>query len=433
MRSFRRWVAAVAVALAGCGDGGIQSPDFTSVIALKGFDVEPEGSSLTVPAGTTLRLRALADFTKTLPPGSAEDGGADDDDDQVNGVLTSNDEIVTDDSAWSSGNEAIATVSRGLVTARSPGVVTITANYRDRTDSVQVTVSAATLQRIDHVRPVSVAKSPTNTYSVVAGNSVPFGIFGVFSDGSLRQIAEGPSVSWSSDDATVATNPAADPNDNVFGPVQLGADGSALITGSVPPGSGVAPNSAAATLNVLPFSEFCATQFLAPTAAVTTASSALCIGCDVQQPDLIIDSSAESFAVMSIPVGLLTLSNVSATVFTSGVSPLSVGQPTGFVVSRDSEPIISLELLSGLTIETLQCNAAGTECAVQESFDGETNALVLALLGMLDDREQALVSTPALTKPANGVRLIFDGGLLSALATVNVHSACGVATPPAAP
>jgi hypothetical protein len=56
----------------------------------------------------------------------------------------------------------------------------------------------------------------------------------------------------------------------------------------------------------------------------------------------------------------------------------------------------------------------------------------LSLLGLIDvgSKELALVSIPT-TTPYNGVRLIFNAGVASALGNVNAFAACGNAIVPA--
>lgn len=422
MKSFRRWAMAAAVALAGCGDGGIQSPDFTPLITVENLTLEP-ATAQELPIGTTLSLVAKATVSQTVPPGTVDGNG--------NPISKQTSiETVTAQAGWASENSAVASVSEGLVRgiAVSSNPVTITASFQGKTASVDVTVTDAVLNAVEYVKPQGVLRTLNDTYSVTANSTVPFEIYGRFSDDSVRQLTP-PSFTaeWLSDATTVANNSA---NNNVFSAIAVGT---AHITGRIT-NVAATPAAATATLNVVPFSDFCESLFLAPTAGVITDASDLCIGCLVEQPELIIDSSEDSYAKMNIPLGLLLQSSVSATVFTSGTSPLVVGRPTGFVISKISEQLLSAELLAELTIDTVHCDAGGANCEVLESFSGESGTLSLALLGMLDDSVPHLVLTEPLTAAsanANGIRLTFDGGLLTALATLNVHSACGIATPPA--
>ncbi|MES0874162.1 hypothetical protein [Sinimarinibacterium thermocellulolyticum] len=424
MNALRFWVsAALAAALSACGDGGIRSPDFTPIVTLTGLRVQPldpqQGSQ--IPAGTTLSFRAIATFEQTVPPGTE---GAED------GVIVV-DEDVTERVDWQEMDTAIATVDdRGVVLGVAPSTTPqrITATFQDRSASTFVTVTDAELVGVDHVRPQSAtARDPADRYTVAAGANVPFDIYGAFTDGQVRRIDESMfDVTWTSSDASVADNPADDDNFSTL------AVGSAQITGAIADAQGISPASASATLVVEPLNAFCETEFIAPPSVFSDEASMACLGCEVQQPAAIFDANVETFGTMSIPLGLLTQSSVSVTVSQTPTSPLRVGRPAGFLVSR-SASLLSAELLSEVTIDTVTCDAEGANCTVQESFGVGFAPLYLALLGVIGGEEVNLLSTPPLgeaSAAANGLRLTFSGGLLSAAATLNVHSSCAVAREP---
>ena len=73
MKALRSWIpAALAAVLAACGDGGIQSPDFTPVVSITNLRIQPldpqQGTQ--IPVGTTLPFQAIATFEQTVPPGT---------------------------------------------------------------------------------------------------------------------------------------------------------------------------------------------------------------------------------------------------------------------------------------------------------------------------------------------------------------------------
>ncbi|MFC4251445.1 hypothetical protein [Sinimarinibacterium flocculans] len=420
MKALRSWIpAALAAVLAACGDGGIQSPDFTPVVSITNLRIQPldpqQGTQ--IPVGTTLPFQAIATFEQTVPPGTE---GA------QNGVVV-RDEDVTGIADWQSQNSGFATVDSGIVRGVSPsgGQVRITAAYEGLVAQTFVTVTEAVLVGVDHVRPrAATARDPADRYTAAAGSAVPFEIFGEFSDGAIRQLDEGSfDVSWTSSDTTVADNPA---DDETFNTLTVGTT---QIRGTVTNAQGIDPAFATAQLVVEPLNAFCESEFVAPPSVFSDAASDLCLACDVEQPAAIFDANIETFGTMSIPLGLLLQSSVSVTVSQTPTNPLSVGRPAGFLVSR-SDSLLSAELLSDVTIETVACDVGGGNCAVRETFGVGSTPLYLALLGLIGGEDVSLLSTGPLgdaSADANGLRLTFSGGLVSALATLNVHSSCAVA------
>ena len=132
---------------------------------------------------------------------------------------------------WSVSDPAIASINNsGLLTAISPGMVTVTAVDGTVSDSVTVNVDPVpvTLQ--------SIAVTPTNN-NLVAGNTVQLTATGSYSDSSTANITS--SVTWSVSDPAIAT---VDNN----GLVTSLSDGSVTVTAT----SGALINSV--TVNVDP-------------------------------------------------------------------------------------------------------------------------------------------------------------------------------------
>lgn len=409
----------VAILVTACGDGSVRSPGIVPTSELEALRIEADGA-LSSPAGTQIQLRAIADFVRTVPPGTegAEDG------------RQRSSEDVTGQATWGSLDEAIATVDKGVVTGVAPGEASITASFQGKSDTVTVTVTDAVLEAVEFVKPEGVARRSDDRYEVLQGSVVPFEIFGRFSNGDLRELdTDARPVNWSSSVPTVADN-ADDTRPERFDTL---LPGDADITGALANPSGVSPSEAVATLSVLPRSDVCQLELLAPGAQVTTEASDLCIGCNVEQPGTIIDGDDSSFARLSIPLGLLTQSVQSVIVSNPQGAGLAVGEPAAFLISRSSG-LLSLELLSGVEVATVSCDLNGENCLERERFGDDAGApLKLSLLGAIGAEEVRLLSTPPLgaaSADANGLRLDFSAGLLSAAAELNVHTACAVSMPP---
>ncbi|HYG99314.1 MAG TPA: Ig-like domain-containing protein [Terriglobales bacterium] len=140
---------------------------------------------------------------------------------------------------WSSGDTAIATVtSSGIVKGVGAGTVTITAKVGDLTDSMDLTVTPATL--------VSLAITPSAP-SLAKGTSQQFTAIGTFTDGSTQDITS--SVTWTSETPAVATV-------DTLGFVKTLAEGSTVISASSGDTSGsatlVVTSAVIASINVTP-------------------------------------------------------------------------------------------------------------------------------------------------------------------------------------
>lgn len=406
-------------ALAGCGDGSVRSPGFASEVTIERVFIEP-AEDVSTPAGTEFSLRALADIKSTVPPGTP---GAED------GVLRVT-EDVTERADWSSSDNDVASVASGRVSGKTVGRTTIEARFEGVADDVSLTVSGAVLESVSHIQPDGEPRSNDDRYSLLKGGQTRFVMFGQFSDGQLSKLEPSRfAIDWGSNDTAIADNPDAEES-NRFEATGIG---STTVVGTLTDSPGVSPASASATLTVNPRSEICRSEFFAPGAMVVGDSSALCIGCGLEQSGAVVDGNDETFGTLDIPLGLLLASTVSVTVSDADRQPFAVGEPAAFLVSRSSS-LLSLELLSNVQVATVSCDVNGENCTELERF-GASNGLPLklSLLGIIGDEEVRLLSTPALgseSAEANGLRLDFSGGLLSAAATLNVHAGCAVGREP---
>jgi uncharacterized protein YjdB len=105
---------------------------------------------------------------------------------------------VTTDATWVSSDEAKAIVSnavgsKGLVTAVSPGSVSITANFGGKNVNANLTITAATL--------ASITVSPMNG-SVAKNATLQFWALGTFTDNTVQDVTQ--MVTWASSDGTKA-------------------------------------------------------------------------------------------------------------------------------------------------------------------------------------------------------------------------------------
>ena len=144
-------------------------------------------SSATISVFGTASLKATANFT---------DG-------------TSTD--VTASAIWKSSDPTIATVGSGMVTGTAAGSTTITASFGGMSGTSAITVSPAKL--------LSITISPSNP-TVPLGATVPLKATGTYEGGGTRDITA--DVTWSTDDASVATISNAPGSQGKATPVAVG-------------------------------------------------------------------------------------------------------------------------------------------------------------------------------------------------------------------
>jgi len=209
-------LAVGAVGLTGCGDGEVQSPDFTAellALSLSTSDPDatevavPDGEPLqyTVPAGKRVTLDVIGTFT--APPGSDEE---------------TEDRSTTADFSVSPADAGA--VEEGEFRASRTGQVTVTAERGGQeSNPIVFNVTAAVIETID-VEPASA--------SIPVGASQEFNAVGVFSDDERRPVL----VNWSIDDAAVATLSNATNSTTVTATAAPGASigDSAVLTATRP-------------------------------------------------------------------------------------------------------------------------------------------------------------------------------------------------------
>jgi uncharacterized protein YjdB len=106
---------------------------------------------------------------------------------------------LTNFATWKSSNETVATVSddpvtKGHVTGNAPGVASISATFQGKSGASDITVSAATLTKVD-ITPLNPA--------IAKGTTMQFAAIGTFSDKTAQDLTS--MATWGSTDPTVAT------------------------------------------------------------------------------------------------------------------------------------------------------------------------------------------------------------------------------------
>jgi len=119
---------------------------------------------------------------------------------------------ITSTALWKSSSDAIATVSSGVVKGVTPGSATVTATFGGASANATITVSPAKLLSIT-VTPAS-ATAPL-------GSKVAFKAQGTYEGGSVRDLTT--SVTWSTDDAAVASISNTAGTKGELTPVAIGA------------------------------------------------------------------------------------------------------------------------------------------------------------------------------------------------------------------
>lgn len=153
----RRWWWAAALLLAACG----------SAARLEALEITPGVTEVTE------HLQAQVRATARWDDGSRRD--------------------VTAEAAWASQDEAIATVSAGLVQAGPPGATYLTAAWEGLQASARVQVLPAVLLALE----VSVEGLEVDETTLAAGVTVHVTVLGTYSDGSVRDVTS--QVAWSDD------------------------------------------------------------------------------------------------------------------------------------------------------------------------------------------------------------------------------------------
>jgi hypothetical protein len=404
------------------------SPGTTTILAAKG-DFKGQATLIVTEAAVVSLAIARADDTTqtgltsdTIPRGSQRVYSA---------IATlSNGAKVPAPASWFSSNEAavllsptppdptatkVLTVPSNAAVGDASVVTASTTGFNNQTiqATLSITVSGATLTGALKVTLNPASPIPINSSTQATAT-------GTYSDGSTAPVANS-SIAWTTSTPSIAT---VDGNGKVTTLTTQGTTDvtATLLTGSEPQVVGAGRT---ASTSLLVTGTVCTSPLLDP-AQVTTTISPLCIGCSLDQPDNLVDASPDNYAQANITVGLLTLSSVSVDVQGTTLFPGGANTNAGFIVGHAAGQLVAAELLSQVTLTTLLNGQPTTDTTSTSNF------LVLDLLGasLIGGSDQALLSV-ASTKPFNGLRLTYSGGLLTALSGLQIYSACGTTAPPA--
>ena len=240
---------------------------------------------------------------------------------------------VTDDATWSSSDDAIAGVGNtaldhGLVSAVTPGSVTITAYFGSQSKTVSLSVTSATLQSLEI--------SPSNP-TIAAGTQQTFTVTGHYSDGLTRDLTD--QVAWASSTSSIAKTSGDAGN---FSGVSTGTARITAIIGSIVGFTDLTVSAATLTsITLSPTSVSMASGYTRQFSATGHFS-------DSSSQDItnavIWQSSDPTVASIdnAINHGLLTTLAAGSTTVTASLSGISQG--TGVTVSAATLSSITIQL-----------------------------------------------------------------------------------------
>tara|TARA_R110000850_G_scaffold154656_10_gene278467 strand:+ start:78406 stop:79944 length:1539 start_codon:yes stop_codon:yes gene_type:complete len=425
-----------ALGLIGCGDGGLQSPDFTPV--LTGVSLGSDGAvDPSAPAGTDQRVLAagqsaslVALGTFTTPPGFTDASGA----------PASTQDKLLGDAGFSLTPDGIATVSNGQITGNTVGgIVTVTA-VKDGISSnpISFRVAPPVLVSLD-VTPDTITISPLETAT--------FSATGTFSDGTVAPVV----VDWTVAPGGVVTLSNSNAQNTVATPA-TGSNGlSATVTGTINNAQGTAITDSA-TIDISDEIITALTDLrptnptVAPGASIEfTAIGTFTDGTNTRTgdlPDSVVDWSssvttvapidADGIATGQAPGGQST--TITATLKPSVVTPASNSRNAStelFVTdARCTGPLLSAQ---GATTST-SVDPLCIGCSISNQgnvIDGNMNsfASISSLLGLLTGSATLNVdAAPTATDFAAGQRAGFVVAQPAGLLSVELLSALSVST-----
>ncbi len=214
MKGMRIFVALWTLALAACGSGGVNNPDFVPQLRtlqiVEAPDTAIPATGLTRAVGQTAQLNTFGLFT--TPPGA--------DTDSVRRETGA---------SFSSGEPAIATVDSrsGLVTPVAAGTTQITAEKDGKSTSISFTVMGATnpgdivgiaITRVGGTMPLS-RSDGTGADSIPVGGQRSYAAFAVFRD--PNKAATPVAVNWNSDNEAIVMAQVPPSNPSVTKPFAI--------------------------------------------------------------------------------------------------------------------------------------------------------------------------------------------------------------------
>ncbi|MDP3857371.1 MAG: hypothetical protein Q8Q73_06370 [Stagnimonas sp.] len=271
-----------------------------------------------------------------------------------------------------------------------------------------ITVGAAVLESLAGAR---ITPNPAN---VAVDASLQLAVIGRYSDGSEAQLPA-EDLNWSVADIAVA-------GINSTG-VALGKlQGGTVVTAALKQAPASGAGSVSAPLTVT--DAICTGPLLAAQGATVASDTlpVLCLACTVSDETSAIDNDLATYAGINVNVGLL---GGYAELTASAPAPVpltTAGQRAGFIISRPPGELLSLALLGGVSLSTLDADGDVLESA--DTFDG----LRLTLLGAYVIGQDAYVLSMPVTQPFQRLRVRMNAGLATVAQSLQVNSSCAIAS-----
>jgi uncharacterized protein YjdB len=236
---------------------------------------------------------------------------------------------LTGSAVWTSSDATIVAVSSGTISALAAGNATVTASFGGKSGTSAITVSAATL--------LSITLSPAPA-SLPMGATLSFKASGLYTGGSTRDVTA--DVTWSVDDATIATISNAAGTAGRATPVKPGSttvratlgavSGSAALTVTAPSITAitVSPNPISLVRGVKTFATAAASYSDGTTVDVTTTCTWSTANTTIAN---VSNGTGSQGLVTAVAVGTTTLTCSFGG--KTGTSPITVTAPAVDTVS----------------------------------------------------------------------------------------------------
>lgn len=283
---------------------------------------------------------------------------------------------------------------------------------RPCTDTVSIEVTDAAVQSLLGLRP-------SKAY-VALHRQKQFIPVGKFSDGSEADLPV-TSVTWSSDDETIASVVKTGANAGTATAVQEPVAGSPLPTTKIK----ASLNGSTAEADFVVTNAGCSIPVREADGAsiAETEPLGVCLLCGVNNGPNVINDSDADFGQINVGVGLLnTYRGFDVKLGSQGGV---AGSKPGFIISAPEGPLVLANVLAQLEVSTL-----GDGNVKESSAEGiglRVDLLGFTLIGG-KRYDQALVAMNT-SEDFDGVRLRLRSGTATALQTINVFDACADSEP----
>ncbi|PTU31977.1 hypothetical protein [Stenotrophobium rhamnosiphilum] len=321
-----------------------------------------------------------------------------------------------------------STVAKAVATT---GTCAITANSADNANGDDIASDSGTFTINNDValKSLQSTKLTPPSAAIAKDQTQDFQLIGIYGDG-LPHPVPNADINWTVSAGGIAS--IADHATDVTKETATGLKvGVATITATLKDASTLTDptkNSATGSLTVVDAA--CTTPLSNQnTPAATTATAVtgpLCLICGVNAPDNVIDADPTNVAVLNAFLGVgLPTNEISLTVNSNAAAPFAAGGNAGFRVTDPSGALLSANVLNAEIRVTTLLGGVVQETSIPYVAGGLIPLpplLDITLLG-LGAGGGAYVTLPT-TKPFDALRVTFSTGLVSALSSVNVTTAC---------